>query len=254
MALLAVGGGKAVVDEIAATIAGGSVVVAMDNCPHQCVAVGPARQIAAVETAILARGLICEKLPFRRPYHTPLFEPWMGPFRDLFADVPFTAPHTPVYCCSTGEQFPSDPATIRSLAVNHWVNPVEFARMIETMYADGVRIFVEAGPRGNLSAFVEDILRGKPFAAIPANLPRKSGPTQINHLVAQLAAHHIPLELGFLFAEQKPVPQPPAFNGKSGPSRAIMDGYLATMEQFLDVQREVMEAFLAGSPHEWAFA
>ena len=139
VALLAVGAGKSVVDEVAAAVAGDSVVVAMDNCPHQCVAVGPAHLVAAVESALLARGLVCERLPFRRPYHTPLFEPWMGPFRELFAGVPFTVPHTPVYCCSTGARFPADPDTIRSLAVNHWVNPVEFARMIETMYADGVR-------------------------------------------------------------------------------------------------------------------
>src|SRR5262245_66251915 len=71
--------------------------------------------------------------------------------------------------------------------------------MIETMYADGVRLFVEAGPRGNLSAFVEDILRGKSFAAIPANLPRKSGPTQINHMVAQMVAHGVELNLGALY-------------------------------------------------------
>jgi malonyl CoA-acyl carrier protein transacylase len=271
VALLAVGAGKAAVDGAAVAVAGGAVVVAMDNCPHQCVAVGPTHLVAAVESALLARGLVCERLPFRRPYHTPLFEPWMGPFLELFADVPFGPPHTPVYCCSTGARFPDDPDAIRSLAVNHWVNPVEFARMIEAMHADGVRLFVEAGPRGNLSAFVEDILRGRPFAAVPANVPRKSGPTQINHLVAQLAAHHVPMDLGRLFApptgrtptvregvelsipseirtnsspaghaEAHPLP-----DGRGSPA-AVLDGYLATMEQFLDVQREVMEAFLNG--------
>ena len=37
--------------------------------------------------------------------------------------------------------------------------------LYHNLYADGVRLFVEAGPRGNLSAFVEDTLRGRPFAA-----------------------------------------------------------------------------------------
>ena len=115
---------------------------------------------------------------------TPLFEPYMGALRALFADVPFNPPHTPIYCCSTGELFPTDPDAMRTLAVNHWVAPVEFTRMIESMYRDGVRLFVECGPRGNLSAFVEDILRGKPFAAIPANVPRKGGPA-IRH-----SGHH----------------------------------------------------------------
>ena len=268
VALLAVGAGKATVDEVAAAVSGGAVVVAMDNCPHQCVAVGPTHLVAVVESALAERGVICERLPFRRPYHTPLFEPWMGPLRDLFAPVPFVAPHTPVYCCSTGAKFPADPEAIRSLAVNHWVTPVEFTRMVEAMYADGVRLFVEAGPRGNLSAFAEDVLRGKSFAAIPANLPRKSGPTQVNHLVAQLVAHQVPVNLGHLYAgravravewnsgrQSPPVAAgglsaapAPAINGTG--SAGLMDGYLAVMEQFLDVQREVMKAYLAGrAPH-----
>ena len=274
VALLAVGAGKTTVVEVSDCNSRGAVVVAMDNCPHQCVAVGPTHLVAAMESAMLGRGLVCERLPFRRPYHTPLFEPWMGPFRELFADVPFEKPHTPVYCCSTGQRFPDDPDTIRDLAVNHWVSPVEFARMIETMYADGVRIFVEAGPRGNLSAFVEDVLRGRPFAAIPANVSRKSGPTQINHLVAQLVAHHVPLNLGHLFAgpnagrtqsgREGVGPQDArraaSLPGASAPNTplplphgrgllddvGVMNDYLTVMEQFLDVQRGVMEAFLAG--------
>ena len=201
-------------------------------------------------------GLICERLPFRRPYHTPLFEPWMGPFRELFADVPFdAAAHAGLLAARTGAPFPADPDAIRKLAVNHWVTPVEFTRMIEAMYADGVRLFVEAGPRGNLSAFVEDILRGKPFAAIPANVPRKSGPTQINHLVAQLAAHHVPVNLGHLYAgrarrrgrvgaggaRRQGRPGGSADGRASAGHAAIMHAYLAVMEQFLDVQREVMD-------------
>ncbi|HYH63160.1 MAG TPA: acyltransferase domain-containing protein, partial [Urbifossiella sp.] len=244
--LLAVGAGRDAIGEAAAAA---GVLVAMDNCPHQCVAVGPTAAVATVEETLTARGIICERLPFRRPYHTPLFEPWMGPFRDMFAPVPFTAPHTPVYSCSTGERFPADPDTARELFVNHWVSPVEFTRLVRRMHADGVRVFVEAGPRGNLSAFAEDILRGERFAAIPANLPRKSGPTQINHLVAQLAAYHVPVNAAHLHAAQ--AESPPAAAGGLRPtdaSSAMMSAYLDVMEQFLDVQREVMTSFLAGCP------
>ncbi|HEY2909236.1 MAG TPA: acyltransferase domain-containing protein, partial [Gemmataceae bacterium] len=256
VALLAVGAGKAAVADVAESVRAQHAVIAMDNCPHQCVAVGPTPEIAAIEAALAERGTICERLPFRRPYHTPLFEPWMKPFRDIFEAVPFESGHTPAYCCSTGELFPSNPAAIRDLTVNHWVNPVEFAGMIETMYADGVRLFVEAGPRGNLSAFVEDILRGQQFAAIPANTTRKSGPTQINHLVAQLAAHRVPLNIGHLYAhrethavqwEQTASPDVPV-----GGRAAALNDYLAVMEQFLDVQREVMEAYLGSNGRETA--
>jgi malonyl CoA-acyl carrier protein transacylase len=279
VSLLAVGAGRAVVVEIAEKVAGSSVLIAMDNCPHQCVAVGPTTLVAKVESDLQERGLVCERLPFRRPYHTPMFEPWMGPYRELFAGIPFEQPHTPVYCCSTGEEFPSNADAIRDLAVNHWVSPVEFTKMVDAMYADGVRMFVEAGPRGNLSAFTEDILRGRQFAAIPANVPRKSGPTQINHLIGQLAVHQVPVNLNHLFqgletefvawershsntngsTQNFPDSKLKETNGElstpeqltspwkeESPGIEVMNGYLRVMEQFLDVQRSVMEAFLTG--------
>jgi malonyl CoA-acyl carrier protein transacylase len=259
IALLAVGASKATIVEVASAVADGAVIVAMDNCPHQCVAVGPTAAVAAVERALGERGVIAERLPFKRPYHTPMFEPYMGALRALFTDVPFNPPHTPVYCCTTASLFPTDPAAMRLLAVDQWVTPVEFTRTIERMHADGARLFVECGPRGNLSAFVEDILRGKPFAAIPANVPRKSGPTQINHMVAQLVAHGVDLNLAYLYegrasGGRKPpdtsheVDAPPSIRGLTPPARQVIDDYLDVMEQFLDAQREVMSAYLGGAP------
>jgi malonyl CoA-acyl carrier protein transacylase len=279
VALLAVGAGKETVDEVAAAVAGGAVVVAMDNCPHQCVAVGPTHLLAAVESALAERGTIAERLPFNRPYHTPLFEPYMGAFRDLFASVPFQPPHTPVYCCSTGAPFPTDPDATRELCVNQWVRPVGFTGMIRRMHDDGVRLFVECGPRGNLSAFVEDILRGRQFAALPANLPRKSGPTQINHMVAQLFAHGVDVNAAHLYAQPTPPaplsegrgekefieshrsheardsfsPLPFREGGPGGVGEAVT-AYLDVMEQFLDAQREVLTAFFAGPPPAVDFA
>jgi len=197
--LIAVGAGAEQVIRLAEAITAGAVQVAMDNCPHQCVAVGPTHLVLPLEAALTEQGIVCERLPFHRPYHTPLFEASMAPFREFFAAIPFAVPRIPVYSCTTAELFPPDPAAIHELAVNHWVRPVEFTRMIRRMHDDGVRLFVESGPRGNLSAFVEDSLRGRKFAALPANLPRRSGPSQLNHLAAQLFTHGVPLDLKPLF-------------------------------------------------------
>ncbi len=169
--------------------------------------------------------------------------------------------------------------------------------MIDTMYADGVRLFVEVGPRGNLSAFVEDILRGRSFAAIPANIQRRSGLAQLNHLVGQLLAHHVPMQVEHLYRRRHPVrlewekqpektplvktarketagvrpasgplpskPQPfPSAERTLAPLAAtpgttflvpprgsrkspVMLEYWNVMEQFLDMQNQVMAQFLS---------
>jgi malonyl CoA-acyl carrier protein transacylase len=203
--LLAVGTGKNTVEQIVRErIDAGNIFVAMDNCPHQTVVVGSPDAMSVLDAELQKRQLVCERLPFDRPYHTPLFDPYLGPLRDLFDRIEFHAPQIPIYSCSTGIPFPAEPEAIRSLAVQHYATPVEFTQLIKNMHADGVRVFVECGPRGNLTAFTHDILRGERFAAIASDVPHRPGIVQLNHLVAQLAAHAVPVKFEHFYSRRQP--------------------------------------------------
>jgi malonyl CoA-acyl carrier protein transacylase len=251
IALLAVAAGRGTVTEMLGADAG--VFVAMDNCPHQTVVACSPTVAATAQERLKERGIVCERLPFRRPYHTPLFEPFLTPLAAMYERLNMRPPRLPLYSCTTGQRFPSEPDAIRRLAVAHWAAPVEFIRLAETMYADGVRLFVECGPRGNLTSFLQDILRGRPCEAIAVNLPQRSGTTQLNHLAALLAAHHVPLRFAHLYERRDPrridwpasgVASAPRETQPCSPRSDIMRQYLSTMEQFLDLQRETMEQFL----------
>jgi malonyl CoA-acyl carrier protein transacylase len=311
-AVLAAGTGRKQAADVIAKV-GCAAQVGMDNCPHQTVLVCPPGSDEAVEAELRSRGILCERLPFSRPYHTPQFEPFLPPVTRFYEGQTVRPPRTPIYSCVTGRPFPADPTAIRELATCHWASPVEFVRLVETMYADGVRLFIEAGPRGNLTAFLEDTLRGKPCLAVSANVARRSGLAQINHLVAQLAAHHVPLRLEHLYERREPRRVEWEENGRAEPAAesnfresalgsstqprpressplmeqadqgahaprspvtcdqgayaprssaegdqgayaprlpgargAVLAQYWGVMEQFLDLQREVMEQFLAG--------
>ncbi len=181
-----------------------SVEVAMDNCPHQVVIAGEPARVDAVADRLRGRGTTCEVLPFARGYHTPVFAPAVGPIRDFFEAVPLGVPEIPVYSCAEGRRMPDDPALIRGLAVAQWTRSVAFRPAIEAMHADGLRVFVDVGARGNLAGFVEDTLRGRPAFAVAANLPRRSGLTQLNHLVASLFAQGVNLDPSHLYARRRP--------------------------------------------------
>ncbi len=135
--------------------------------------------------------------------------------------------------------------------------------MIRNMHDDGVRIFLELGPRGNLASFVSDILRGREFLAISADVQRHSGITQLHHVLGQLFAHHVPMRIESLYPdrasqhsepqEPEPVPQTTA-NEKAWPiaprthsagGRAgVVNEYWNVMGEFLDLQEDVMQQFL----------
>lgn len=279
--LLAVGAGRAEVEAILRETVGDGVFLAMDNCPHQTIVVGPRDLMETVEAELKSRRLICERLPFDVPYHTPMFEPYLGPFIELFDKIDFRSPaDPPLYSFSTAGPFPAEPTAMREHAVWNFARPVEFTALVRRMHADGVRIFVECGPSGNLTSFTQDILRNESFAAVSSNLPTRSGVTQLNHLAGQLAAHGVPLQLGHLYARRSPhrvawepgapvalpaeppmqepapssvplaaPPQDPApISGMPAPGRigrgAVMSRHLELMEQFLDDQSELMGAYL----------
>jgi acyl transferase domain-containing protein/phosphopantetheinyl transferase len=202
--LLAVAADRARVERACREL-GVSVALAIDNCPHQVVLAGPEDAVEAVAGHLRSQGIYCERLPFARAYHTPEFAPALGPVHDFFAELALSPPKRPLYSCALAGRMPDDPEAIRRLAVEQWARPVAFRETIERMYDDGVRLFVEVGARGNLTGFVEDILRGRPAFAVAANLPRRSGLTQLNHLVAALFAQGIALRPDFLYARRRPV-------------------------------------------------
>ena len=83
--------------------------------------------------------------------------------------------------------------------MEHWTSPVRFRETIEALHDDGARVFLEAGPRGNMTAFVEDILRGRGSAPSRPTTAAAPGVTQLNHLAGMLAVHDVALDVGYLF-------------------------------------------------------
>jgi acyl transferase domain-containing protein len=178
----------------------GALHVAMDNCPNQVVLCGGAEAIEAARATLEAEGALCQFLPFDRGYHTPLYRPICDQLERTAGSYEGHIPRIPVYCTTTGKRLPETPAEIRRLMIDQWAEPIRFRETIEAMHADGVRIFLEVGPRGNLTGFVDDILAGRDYAAIPCNLASRGGLLQFHHALALLCAHGVPVDLGRLYS------------------------------------------------------
>lgn len=233
----------------------GALTVAMDNSPRQVVLGGSAKAVAAAASELQRAGVPCAALPLTHPYHTSRFAEFSGHLHGLYAQVAFSPPLLPLYSCVTAARCPDDPEAVRGLVADQWSHPVRFREAIEAMHADGVRIFVEVGPRGSLATCIDDILRGVPHLAVPANVTHRTGVTQLAHLLGLLAAHHVPMDLAPLYAHRSPRPlslgdgrEAPPHKPAHSPRAQAMRAYLGTMDRFLDLQRHMALAVLgAGS-------
>lgn len=230
-----------------------AIEIAMDNCPHQVVLAGEPREVDRVAERLRQESILWEALPFSRAYHTSSFAAVLAPFAEFFAQLTFRPPRIPIYSCALRQAMPGDPEAIRALAVAQWTRTVAFRETIEAMHSDGLRLFVDVGSRGNLAGFAEDILRCKPAFAIAANLPRRGGPTQLNHLVAAIFAHGASLRADYLYARRRP--RPIDWKIADGPPRATVElkiGFpeMKVSEELISRLRSRPHAAAVAPPHE----
>ncbi|HSO23523.1 MAG TPA: acyltransferase domain-containing protein [Chondromyces sp.] len=184
----------------------GSIELAMDNCPHQVVISGAAEALAEARARLSDRGAVLEELAFRRGYHTAAFRPALAVLEPFFDTLPLQAPRVPMWSCASASPVPADLAELKALTLEQWATPVRFRETIEGLWASGVRLFVESGPRGNLTAFVKDILRGRPHLAVACDGVHRPTVTHLQFALAQLAVHGVPLDLSPLAAPDIPAP------------------------------------------------
>ncbi len=178
---------------------GDKLLLAMDNCPHQYVVCARPEIVDELMKAFGSRGAIAGKLEFNRPYHTPWFEPALDGLRDLFRTYGVRKPSVETWSCLSAGPIPAEPRAIEDLCVGQWAAEVRFTETIRNMYEAGCRVFIEVGPRGNLTSFVNDILKDEDAVAIPLNRIHKSGMFQLHFALAMMAAHGVLMDVAPLF-------------------------------------------------------
>jgi phosphopantetheine--protein transferase-like protein len=201
---ITVGGADPAVVNTSIEESNGKLTIAMDNCPNQIILCGSEAAINRALDDLQGKGAICSPLPFERAYHTPLYQPICEKLWEFFQNIRIVPSDKVLYSCATAQPYPQDPGEIRRLAIDQWARPIRFRETIEATFEAGVRIFVEVGPKDNLTGFVNDILGKRRYLAVPANVPYRSGITQLNHLIGLLAAHGVPMRLEHLYARRAP--------------------------------------------------
>jgi acyl transferase domain-containing protein/phosphopantetheinyl transferase len=176
--------------------------IAVDNCANQTVLFGDVEPIQAALQYLTSQGGICRILPFNRAYHTPRFASISDVLRQTYEALDVKAGHTPLYSCVTAKPFPAEPEAIRDLMAAQWHSLVRFRETIEALYNDGFKSFIEVGPSGNLTAFVEDILRNQDHLALSSNSRHRSGLSQLQMLLARVFVQGLELDVSPLYSHR----------------------------------------------------
>ncbi|MFJ3802996.1 type I polyketide synthase [Streptomyces sp. NPDC090088] len=165
--------------------AAAGVVLSHDNSPNQSMVCGPDEAVTAFLRSLRARGVVCQVLPFRSGFHTPMLKPYLAPIEEAAHRFRLHRPTVPLWSATTASPYPHDEPSVRELFVRHLLEPVRFRQLIEALYTAGHRTFVQTGP-GQLASLIGDILGDRDHLAVAANSPHRSGMAQLRRVATAL--------------------------------------------------------------------
>ncbi len=185
------------------------LILANRNAPSQGVFAGPTPAIEKLADICQARGWRAVRLPVAAAFHSRLIDRAQQPFQQAVAEARFSTGHRPVYGNSNALPYPADPGQAAQTLADQMRRPVDFVSMVENLYGDGARIFIEVGPRRVLTGLVRSILGRRQHTALAMDRSngRGCGIRDLALTLAELCALGVALDLT---AWEETPPDPPA--------------------------------------------
>ncbi len=171
--------------EAEALVSGTDAVISHDNAPRQTIACGSREAIVGLAEICREHGVLTRPLPFRSGFHTPFLHPHLAPFAVLADDLDLRPPTVPVWSATSVRPYPVTPTEVRRLYLDHLLERVRFRELVEAMYAQGFRVFLQLGA-GQLSSFVSDTLGAAKHLAIGAAASVRPGLDQLRRVATAL--------------------------------------------------------------------
>jgi acyl carrier protein len=158
---------------------------------------GATAEIEKATRLLDEQGMRYKQLSVAAAFHSELVADASGPFGERLKQVDFKSTDVSVYANTTGDAYPDSVDQAKKLLAGQLARPVDFVAEIETMYAAGLRTFLEVGPGARLTGMVKAILgeREHQAIAIDASNGKRSGINDLARALAQLVVLGHPVEL-----------------------------------------------------------
>ncbi|MFK7860642.1 MAG: beta-ketoacyl synthase N-terminal-like domain-containing protein [Granulosicoccus sp.] len=173
-----------------------AVEEALEHLPHtdvtiiysddDCIVGGPAKECQSLVDKLRAgSGVLMNQ---HLIVHTPTLQPYADKWRAVHTRP--TASDISVRLYGHGEHKSYEPTrdNIADQLTRQALQTIDFRKLVEQAYADGVRTFIEVGPRDTLTASVDKILGTRPHSALAVDRIDQSDTWQLAQLAATLYA------------------------------------------------------------------
>jgi acyl transferase domain-containing protein/3-hydroxymyristoyl/3-hydroxydecanoyl-(acyl carrier protein) dehydratase len=160
--------------------------------PGTCVVAGEERACAAFVERFdpTARIRIHYDLVAHAPELVDVRERWHALHRRPTTSVPGVR----FYRGATGDWYHPTEPTAADAITEQMLSPVDFPKVIECAWHDGVRVFIEHGPGAQCTTWIHRILGDREHVAVALDTARDQGLWSLSAAVAELAAAGVPVQ------------------------------------------------------------
>ena len=144
----------------AASATGQEIRIANYNTPGQYVVSGHVQAVDHVCAGVKPLKGRAMNLPVCNAFHSPFMDEAGAELARYMDRMDWRDPKIPVYLNVTARPEPSG-AALKEIMKKQMTSSVLWIQTIENQYADGMRSFVELGPKGALSRMISQILKDR---------------------------------------------------------------------------------------------
>jgi PfaB family protein len=139
--------------------------------------------------------------PFQQSLHNPAMA---SEYNELvyLHDWPLNAtPNVHLYSAAAYEPVRLERGELAQNIARTLCTPLDFPRLVERVYTDGARIFIETGAGSNCAKWVGETLKGRPHLAVSMDRKGVDDYSAVLRVVARLVSHRATINLMPLYQE-----------------------------------------------------
>jgi len=172
------------------------VFLTIINTPDEVVVAGKIDACRRVISELACHAL---PMPFNSAIHNPAIQASYPDFKYLYTHEVQSQSDMQFYSAADYKPLSLDTGTLSQAIAKMTCNQVNFPKLVNCLYQDGIRIFIEVGPQKTCSRWIEKILVSQPHAVIPLNKKHQSDYEGVLKVLSLLVSHQVPLDLTPLY-------------------------------------------------------
>ncbi len=185
----------------------GTAALLIVNAPRECVVGGNREDVRATIAKLGGEAVFLEGVP---AVHLPIVEAVKAEYRALHVLAATPPAGVRFYSAAWARPYEVTTDVAADSVTDDALHGFDYTKVIERAWADGVRIFVEAGPQASCTRMIGRILEGRPHLAVSACQRGQDGYLTLLQCMARVAEAGAPVSLDALYAPAAGVTFPKA--------------------------------------------